>query len=259
MQTIQLKRRHLPAFLSVLAAVFLLAGVSVPAQAQSYYGEVYVCDYNGDSDMEDLMKARDYYLSQAEKAEISTPPAFVWTPIKGPQDFDFLWFNFYQSATQYGEQMVAEAASAEMQSVTERFERVASCSSYLFVQEQVYNGGEAMTGETAYLTSSACNFRQGMGHAELADLRRHLTGYLEAAGHTRLQAYQQYSITPTPNSPDVRLFAVHDDAAAWGALTDSLRASDAGRMLDRHWNTVLDCATAHLLGRQVVAAPAEDG
>ena len=201
MKTTQLKQSYLSAFLSALAAVFLLAGISFPAQAQSYFGEVYVCDYEGDSDMEDLMKARDYYLSQAEKAGIPTPPAFVWTPIKGPQDFDFLWFNFYQSATQYGEQMVAEAASADMQSVTERFERMSSCSSYMFVQEQIYNGGDAMTGETAYLTSSACNFRQGMGPAELADLRSHLTDYLQAAGHTRLQVYQQNSITPTPNTP----------------------------------------------------------
>ncbi len=235
----------------------LLAGVAAEAYAQSYYGEVYVCDFNGDSGMEDLMKARDYYLSQAEKAGVGTPPAFVWTPIKGPRDFDFLWFNFYGSATQYGEQMVAEAASSDMQSVNERFERLASCSSFLLLQEQIYNGGEAMTGETAYLTSSACNLREGMGPIEFADLRNHLTGYLKAAGHTRLQVYQQNPITPTPDSPDLRLFAVHDDAAAWGALTDDMRGSDGGRMLGRHWNTVLDCSTAHLLGRQVVAAPEE--
>ncbi len=239
-----------------LGSIILLASL-FGLTAQAYQGEVFACSYKGDADVSDVLKARDNYVSQAKKAGVTLPPSFLWSKIKGGSDADLLWFNFYENAAQYGTLTDATAASSSMIAAVNKFYAVLDCDSYLLNQEEVYNGGEEGEGPTAYIDSHACNYQKGAGPASLADLKAHIKGYLDEAGtHKSFTLYQQNSMTPTPNSPDVRFFGVHNNAADWGARQDSLVSTEGGQMLLRHWNAVLDCSTGHWSGQQVIEGPA---
>jgi len=241
-----------------VGSIILLATIfGLPAHA--YQGEVFVCSFKGNSDVSDVLKARDNYVKQAEKAGVTIPPSFLWSKIKGGSDADMLWFNFYDNAAQYGALTDATAASSSMLAAVDKFYEVIDCDSYLLNQDEVYNGGEELVGETAYIDSHACNYRKGAGPGSLGDLKAHIKGYLDAAGtHKSFILFQQNSMTPTSNSPDVRFFGVHNNATDWGTRQDSLTSTDGGQMLLRHWNAVLDCNTGHWSGQQVIEGPAAE-
>ena len=239
-----------------LGSIIILASL-FGMTAQAYQGEVFVCSLVGSSDTDDILKARDNYVKVADKAEITLPPSFLWSKIKGGTDTDTLWFNFYENAAQYGAFTDAAQASSSLVDAVAEFSDVVDCDSYLLNQQDVYTGPEELHGPYTYIDSHACNFRKGAGPASLPDLKAHIKDYLDAAGtHKSFRLFQQNSMTPTPNSPDVRFFGVHNNAADWGGRQDSLASTDGGQMLLRHWNAVLDCSTAHWSGQQVVEGPA---
>jgi hypothetical protein len=69
---------------AVIGSILLVLGAfgfALQANAQSYIGEVFVCEWTDGPDMDGLLAARDYYVRQAEKAGVPTPPAYVWTPV----------------------------------------------------------------------------------------------------------------------------------------------------------------------------------
>jgi len=234
--------------------VLLLSLFSLTAQA--YQGEVFACTYKGNSNMDDLLKARDNYVKQAKKAGITLPPAFLWSNIKGGSDADVLWFNYYQNAAQYGAITDAIQASSSMTAAVQKFYNVSDCQSFLLKQEEIFTGGEAYTGQTTYIDSYACNYRDGAGPSSLRDLKAHTNAYLKAAGNYKsFRFFQQNAMTPSKNSPDVRFYGVHNNAADWGMRDDSLTTSEDGQALNRHWQAILDCTAAHWSGQQVVETP----
>ena len=102
----------------MLAGLF---GLTTQAYAQPYQGEVFVCNYTGNADVDDILKARDNYVKQAEKAEITLPPSFLWSHIKGGADADTLWFTYYDNAGQYGAFSDATQASPAMVAAVDKF------------------------------------------------------------------------------------------------------------------------------------------
>jgi hypothetical protein len=248
----RLKRIPITAVLFMFGTI----GLTMQVNAQETMGEVFICDFNDDQDMEDLLKAKDYYLKQAEKAGVPTPPAFVWTPIKGGGDLDFLWFNYYQNAADYGATADAWAASSDFQSAVDRFNQVSTCRSSLFTQDQIYDGGEALDTSSTYLQSSACNFRPGAGMSSMADLRTHITGYLDDAGtHKSFLLFQRSAVTPGPNSPDIRFVSINNNATDWAARYESINGTQGGQMLARHFQSVLDCSIRHYSSTNMVPFP----
>jgi len=239
----------------IASVVFMFGtlGLGMQANAQSTMGEVFICNYDGGNGMDDLLKAKDFYLKQAEKAGAPTPPAFVWTPVKVGADIDFLWFNYHQSAADYGATADAWAASPEIQAALERFNDMSTCQSALFTQEQTYNGGVELSTDAAYIQSSACNFRSG---SDLADLRSHITNYLDGAGtHKSFILFERSPVTSNQNTPDVRFASIHNNASEWAARFESINGTDEGQMLARHFNSVLDCTTSHWSSTNMVPFP----
>ena len=239
--------------------LFLSAfGLSLQANAQSTIGEVFICNYENGSDYADLLKARDYYVQQAEKAGLTLPPSFTWQPIKTSAGApDFLWFSYHQNAAAYGQFSDTMAESAEMQKASQRFEAMSDCYSALNSQQQIFDGGEPPSSPPGYLHSFACNYRHGADESSLADLNNHIAGYLGGSDlYKSFLVFQSTSLTPGPTSPDLRMFTVSNNAAEWGARQDALQASEEGQALGRHFRAVLDCTQAHWSGENVVAPPA---
>ncbi len=238
-----------------LGSIILFASFFA-STAQAYQGEVFACTYKGNSDVDDVLKARDNYVKQAKKAGITLAPSFLWSKLKGGSDADLLWFNFYENAAQYGALTDAMQASSSMASAVQKFYDVLDCNSFLLKQEEIYTGGEAFKGPSTYIDSYACDYRHGAGPDSLGDLKAHTKDYLDAAGtHKSFRFFQQNAMTPSSNSPDVRFFGVHNNATDWGTRDDSLSTSEGGQALNRHWNAIMDCTAGHWSGQQVVEGP----
>ena len=224
--------------------------------AQQDIREIFVCSYNDGNDMDDLMAARDSYLEQAEKNDLELNEAFVWTPISGRRPFDFLWFNNYDNLVDYGEAIDARGSSPVVQAILARFAEVATCTSSLASRQTIYAGSEApVSSPPAFISAYACNFQDGVRKSDMVDLREHLKGAMSALGDR--EAYLLYETTPInsdQNSADLYLYGVNDNAATWGARTQSLVGSETGQSLIRHFDAILDCTNSHWSGIRVVPA-----
>ena len=53
--------------------------------------------------------------------------------------------------------------------------------------------------------------------------------------------YQLVPATGRPETPDIVVFAVHDNTAAWAENFDYLGENPAGQAVTRHFNAILDC------------------
>jgi hypothetical protein len=231
--------------LSILMLPLLaLIGFTVKAEeAQTpQVVEAFQCTYNQGKDWDDVMSARDYYLKQAGKAGITPPPAYVWSLYKGSPPVDFIWFNVHDDLAAFGAYSDAGAASSDMASVLPRFYTVATCQEGLGYLNSVFQRGEeGDEPDTSLLSSYACNYRHGAGPDARPDLNRHIGEVLGGMGEDAPQSvYTLDPITTGPNSSDLYLLDIHDNATAWtnfqGALT-----SGAGPALGRHFQSVLDC------------------
>jgi hypothetical protein len=227
--------------------------------ANAALGEVFICDWQDGQGVDELMQARDYYVRQAEKAGITLPPAYVWTPIHvssgGP---DLLWFQYYENGTQYGEFGEAMAAAEEMNDVQARFDRVGTCQSSLFNQTPIYQGSKMDTvTPPSYLVSSACNFRSGrIDQAALEDFQNHVAGVMGASGnYENFAIYSRQPITRGADSPHVRFFSVHDNALDWGRRQDAFMSMDGAASLGRHFDDLFECTQSHWMGQNVIAPP----
>ncbi|MFB3106552.1 MAG: hypothetical protein ACE1ZA_16740 [Pseudomonadales bacterium] len=236
-------------FVAALGFTFATGGY-----AQADVREVFVCNFIDGKDMDDVMSARDFYVRQAEKAGLEIPTSFVWTPFKGSFNYDVLWFSNYTDLSAFGAYTDAFAASSEMTAVDERFETVLDCRSGIAMRETVFDGGEPpVANPPAFISSSACTYRSGMAQADLGDLWGHLNDVLNELGtHTDFVFYSGIPFTSNPNSPDLRLYGVHDSASAWAGRAEAIRGSEAGQSLGRHFNAVLDCDNSLWIAQRVI-------
>ena len=141
-----------------------------------------------------------------------------------------------------------------VQASNERFESVITCQSGVSYFRPLHERKSAGDGDSmAFITSSACNLKHGQGQANVADLTRHISGVMKGMGeNSPSAAYAGSPISSGPDSPDLYMFAVHDNVKAYSKFVNALTSSDAGQMLGRHFNTVLDCNTSMWTSTQVV-------
>ena len=90
--------------------------------------ETWGCSYKPGKDIDDLLKARDNLLKQAEKAGIDLPPSYMWSLIKGNVSYDTVWLNVHQNLGAFGANSDAWAASGLGEEVLDRFYDVSECS-----------------------------------------------------------------------------------------------------------------------------------
>ncbi len=236
--------------------LFIMSTIGITNLANADVREVFVCNLLDGSDMDDVMAARDFYLKQAAKAGYETPEAFLWTPFKSFSEIDFLWFNNYASMAEFGALSDQAAASSEMTAVFDRFNQISECRSGLSTRDLIFDGGEpAVPNPPALIHSSGCNLQHGSRMDDLGDLTSHIKGVLgSVGGYEDYLLYQGTPVTPGPNTPDVRFYSVHDNAADWATRREALQGSTGGPGLLRHFNSVLDCTTSLWNGQRVVPA-----
>ena len=234
-----------------------LLGTGLAAAAETGpIREVYACNFKGNSDVGDLMSARDYYLQQLEKADLEPSDAFVWTPIAGAPDVDFLWFNNAENLNEFGRASDAYYATEEGRAADSRFESVADCTMSLSTRQLVYDGGALeVEDNSAIIGAAACRLRHGQNMANVQDLITHLRGVLEASDMH--DAFLAYIEVPMVSSTDMDLYfyGVHDSMTDYAARTTMVQTADSWGMLRRHFEQVVDCNSSLWNGMQVVPAP----
>lgn len=238
----------------------LLALTGLNAHADSHVPpppgtlEAFFCTYNAGKDRDDLDAATSFYLKQAEKAGYATPTSYLWTLNKGTGPADIVWLNTHESLSAFGTSSDAFAASEDMAAAGERFNTVANCQpnlgmvSTVFAREGADDGG----GATA-LATYACNFRPGVGPANMLGVHTSISEWNKSLGDDALNGvYQIVPLTGNAQTPDVVMVAVAENTAAWAAHIESLGASPAGQATAGVFGAVLDCSTSLWWSEQIV-------
>ncbi len=244
------------ACLMALALAFLGLATQAAEAPPSVLLETFACSYHDGKDMDDLLAARDYMVKQADKADVSLAPSYLWSRYKGGPDLDTIWFSVHEDLTAFAAESEAFGAAPELAGVGARFGTVASCESNLSVARAIFQGSGIEEGPppgSAFISSNACMLRDGVDAGDLADLEGHINGVLGGiSAYNKTTFISATPFTSGPNSADLYLFAINESQSAWAASVAAFQASAGGPALGRHFNAVLDCNTALWFSQQVV-------
>lgn len=252
---VQLKKGTRLSLVGMVVTIVMTISALAQAAETGPVREVYTCNFKDGADMDDLMSARDFYVKQMDKAGIEPDPAFVWTPIAGTPDWDFIWFNNIANMNSFGQGFDKYDASPEGQAAAARFNSIARCNMSLSTHQQFFDGGEFGATERAVVASSACRLRHGQTMENVQDLISHLKGVLGQSDlHKSFLAYMNVPIVSTTDM-DLFLYGVHENMADYAARATEISTSDSWGMLRRHFAQVLDCRASLWWGQPVVPAP----
>lgn len=247
----------LPAFL-LLTLSFSVAPVAWSQEVQApAVLESFLCNYNDGKDYDDLMAARDFYVKQSSKAGITRQRAVLWQLYKGDVPFDFVWFNIHSNLGAFAASSDAEIASAEMAAVGERFDKVAACSAGMGTVQIIHQPDAQQTpADNAFVSSSACRYRPGVGDADMSDLNNHISEVMKDMGDGAPDFAAAISpFVGGPDTPDVVMFNVNQNATQWANFVRELVTKSPGQALGRHFDALLDCRMSLFLSEEVVAVP----
>ena len=240
----------------LLAPVLALVGFGASADSHEPAPqpalESFLCTYVSGTDRGDLDSATDYYLKQAEKAGIDTPPAYLWTKVKGT-GVDLIWHNVYESLGAMAAQLDATGAASEMADVLARYDTVASCMPMAGRVTPVHQRSETDDGAATFVAAYACRTRGMANPADMADLNRHIGGVFGAMGDAApVATYAITPITTDASGPNAVYFNVFESASHWAAVDGALNGTADGQMLVRHFTSMLECSTNLWASEQVI-------
>ncbi len=249
---------------SILLSIFgicmgsaLLAAEPPPPPA---IGETWACTYKEGKDFDDKLKARDYMVTQIEKAGLTKVPGYHMTQIKGMAPVDTLWMDVHPSLEAFGANSVAWDDSGIGAGVQARFDEIEDCTAGLSAlraihQQDAGNGGD--DGESLVVTL-ACNYKEGKGPQQIDDLTDHMGAVMAGIGADAPGfSFLRTPITRGADFPDLFLSSVFDDMAHWTRYVGQLIGTDAGQTMRNHMDMVVDCNISMWSSQQVVTPDEE--
>ena len=245
--------------LLIVSGAFSAIGMGAEPPPPPMIAETWSCNYNSGKDMEDVLKARDYMLREAEKAGISLPDSYIWTLAKGNIPVETVWFNIHEHLGAYAATSDAWVASGISEAVLDRFYNASTCTTGLGTMRPVF-GREGLPEDDSptFIAASGCRFKKGAGGSHLADLMSHARDVQAGMGDSApyFSAMLEPFTARPPGSADVFIFSVYNNATEWGNYVNTLYATQAGQMLINHRDMILDCDTTLWTGQWVVQAGA---
>ena len=243
-----------------------LSGVSVWAAdapppsmiAESLIAEIWTCSYKEGKDVDDLLEARDFMVSQANKAKLTLPPSFLWNLTKGDASIDHVRFSVHRNLGAFGASADAMEASGIGPAVLERFSSVSDCVAGMSMAQMIFLRG--VPDGSVFISAAACNYIDGSSQESLTELISHIRNVMEGMGdHAPAFSTALAPFTPgAPGSPDVTLYNGYENATGWSNYVRELFTTEAGQRLRDHQGRVLECGGLTLWSsQQVVGAAAE--
>ncbi len=235
-----------------LFCAMLIASVGAQAQGSGMVREVFACNFLEGSDMDDLTAATDYMLEHLEMGGLPTVTTFVWTPLKSNNEYDFLWFNQFESLQQFGTLFDQYMNDPHGQMIEARFNTIVECSSGLVSHTQIYDGGSLTVNPPAFIAASACRLKAGHSLDEVAAVVGRFTDLIADLGsHSASTGFMQIPLVSSAGM-DVYFYAVFDDAAAWGAADGAVQAAPQAAAIGADFNNLVRCNTSLWQGQNIV-------
>ena len=205
------------------------------------------------------MAAKDHFVKQAAKADITLEPSFVWSQYKGDAPMDFVWFTAHTNLLTFGAAVDRNAAAPELAGVIERFDTVADCTTRIGVVTPTYVRVPPGDNNDGILVSSfACDLKNGAAQMDMKDLAGHAAQVFGAMGdNAPMGSYMINPITGS-NNADRYLFTTFENATAWTKFVGSILGSPDGQMLVRHRDAVLDCNLSLWTAQMVIGSLADN-
>jgi len=244
----------------LLATLVACSGTEPPSESSAESSaatlrELYACNFVAGKGMSDLDDARDFLVAQIAligSADLNNMVSFLWTPYKARTEYDFLWFNQYESIAAFGRAETALAARAD--AVNAKFGAVVACDSSLSTREQIYDGGggDFVTGNQALLETYACTLNPGKNMDDVAAAVDHWHGVI--SGINGFENYDAYMATPYIANTPVDLFylGVHNNVTDFAAHTTAYLDSPGAAEADRRLAEVHDCESSLWWGRIMI-------
>ena len=238
---------------TVLLILIGLFGYGVANDHQNVR-EIHVCNFNDGSDLDDVLKARDFFVKQLKTLNINSFDTFIWTPYRGSYAIDFLWLNDYRDLLHNAAVDDVYYNSQEGIAAEGRFAKIAACqkSGFAYRKNLFPNNQTSSSGaDKAVIESFACHIKPGWNDADIEDLDRHLQSTFSS-----VEVYKHFlgfSTTPFVGQfdYDIYYYGVHDSLETFAKRDEFSRTSPQGQSLTRHWRKVLDCDRSLWWGQNV--------
>lgn len=240
------------AFLFAVTPILLLLGVTAVAAEGPAVRQAYACNYINGADRDDLMEARDDLVDRMKKLGVEGN-SYLWTPLVGTVDLDFLWFDVSPSLDAWAADSEKFIGSPEGEANEAQFGEIVECSSSMSWSRQIYQGkGQVGGNPPVVISSSSCKLKHGQAMADVEDLITHINGVLPQTGaHDDFVGYMNIPFQSQADV-DLRFMGVYNSLSEWSAGVSALQSTEAGQMLGRHFNRVMDCKSSMWLGERII-------
>jgi hypothetical protein len=222
------------------------------APPQPMIAETWACSYRDGKSVDDVLKVRDFMVSQADKAGLILPPSFLWTLTEGDAHIDYVWFNVHLDSGVFDTSADTWEASGIGPAVLNRLSSVADCVAATSTAQMIFplgNPGRSVPDGPVFIAAESCSYIDAASQKNLKDLLTHMHDVMKGMGDNA-PAFSTALVPFTSGEPDVILYSGYENAAGWSSYVRELRNSEAGERLRNHKGRVLDCGGPTLWSSQ---------
>lgn len=242
----------------VLSLVFLL-GMTASANdvvRLPMIAETWDCSYKDGKGVDDVLKARDFMVSQAEKVGVKLPTAFLWDLNKGDSSINHVWFNVHANINAYGESADAIQASGIADKISERFSSVSDCVVGMGEAQMVFPRDKPakVPEPPVFVVSQSCRYINGANQKSLNQLVPKIDGIMKSMGDNApaFSTVLMPFTLRTSEASDVIIYSGFNNATGWANYVRDLASTERGQQLQGYMAEVLDCAGLTLWSSQRV-------
>ena len=248
--------------LSLFLALFLTLALGGPLLAEETpnVGEVFLCSFQDGKSWDDLDTAVDVYNEAVRQAGIEPINEFVWRPLRGQVDFDFVWAAYNENMNSWGAGVSGYLGSPGGAIADAVFGAMIDCDSAMNFVELIYDSeaitaGEREPGEAYVIENYVCSFRADKTQADLQAAVDAWHAYVTELG-LPMDVYRRDPFLGTHPATDVSFFAVHPDVKTFAQTTTTYTTGAGAAAVLAGFNSTLTCHSSLWTSRQV-SPPAE--
>lgn len=207
--------------------------------------ETWNCSYKDGKDVGDVLKARDFMVSRADKAGLKLPTSFLWDLTKGDSSINHVWFNVHANVGAFGASADALEVSGIGPAVSERFSSVSDCVAGMSEAQMIFPRGRRakVPSPPVFVVAESCSYINGANQESLASLIVSMNDVIKGMGDNApafSTALMPFTLA-APGSPDVIIYSGYENAAGWGNYIRELAVTEAGLRMSNQMDKVLEC------------------
>ena len=240
----------------VLVGALTLTG-QVSAADAPRVAELFGCTFNEGKNWDDFEETNAFFAETVKKigGKADDFDAFVWQPFRADLDITYLWNGYYANLATWGEATQAYLDSPLSEAADDKWGELETCGSALVYVEQIYDSESFppadRSGGKAMLESFRCNLQPGKN---MGDVRAAIETWHEHISSVNLpiDVFMRTPLVSTNGGFTHTYFAVHENAAAYGANVSRYQADPGTAAIDALLGEVQQCTNALWQSWQVI-------